>query len=353
MIMSVITIVLFVLLEGAASVAYSFYVLFIRGTGFMEEEQVHAEYDAELGWVNRPNLVLPDLYGRGVGFRSNSQRFRADRDYPAEPPPGVTRLICSGDSFTMGHSVANDNSWCALLGRDVPALETVNMGMAAYGLDQAFLWYRRDGAPLQHHVHVLAFITPDFDRVAFDNFGGYPKPYLQIVDGRLEVKNVPVPRVFDAVPRLRRRNEAMMNLSMVRHGRALLERLGIQPGVQPGRVYDDDQVRAVAARVFKELRDLNDAKNSRLVLVYLPRTGDRDSAGSDPWRAFVQQEATRLKVEFIDLVEAFRELPLDDGERLFAIPYQPSHYNVSGNAWVARHLREKLFTARPPPPAAD
>jgi hypothetical protein len=347
-IMSIITIALFMLVEGAISVAYSFYVFFIRPTGFMEEEQVHAEYDAELGWVNKPNLVLPDLYGRGVGFRSNSQRFRANRDYPPEPPPGVTRVICSGDSFTMGHSVADDVNWCALLGRDVPGIETVNMGMAAYGLDQAYLWYRRDGAPLQHHLQVLAFITPDFDRVAYDNFGGYPKPYLQIVNGRLEAMNVPVPRMFDAVPRLRRRREALMNLSMVRHGRAALESLGISPGALPGRLYDDEQVKAVAARIFEELRGLNAAKQSRLVLVYLPRTGDRDDRASDPWRVFVQGEATRLGLPFIDLVEEFRKLPLDDGERFFAIPYQPSHYNVSGNAWVARQLRTRLFTPAGP-----
>jgi hypothetical protein len=351
--MTVITVALFARLEGSASIAYSLYVLFVRDPGFMVEEQVHAEYDAELGWVNKPNLVLPDLYGGGVGFRTSAQRFRADRDYAPEPPPGVMRLICSGDSFTMGHSVADDKTWCALLGRDVPGMETVNMGMAAYGIDQAFLWYRRDGASLRHHVQVFAFITPDFDRMALDNFGGYPKPYLRVVNGRLEARNVPVPQVFDAVPRLRVRREALMNLSMVRHGRAALERLGMAPVALPGRIHDDDQVREVAAKIFEELRDLNDAKNSRLVLLYLPRTGDRDERTSDPWRAFVKGEAARLGVQFIDLVEEFRTLPLDDGERFFMIPYQPSHYNASGNAWVARQLRERLLTARAPARAED
>jgi hypothetical protein len=110
-------------------------------------------------------------------------------------------------------------------------------------------------------------------------------------------------------------------------------------------VFDDEHVRAVAGRIFEELRDMNAAKHSRLVLVYLPRTGDRNDPASDPWRAFVRQEAARLSVEFIDLVEEFRTLPLDDGERLFMIPYQPSHYNASGNAWVARQLRARVFEA--------
>jgi hypothetical protein len=48
-------------------------------------------------------------------------------------------------------------------------------------------------------------------------------------------------------------------------------------------------------------------------------------------------------VRFIDLVEAFRELPLDEGEQFFVRPYQPSHYNVRGNAWVADQLAQRLF----------
>ena len=88
---------------------------------------------------------------------------------------------------------------------------------------------------------------------------------------------------------------------------------------------------------------MNRAKGSRLALVYLPRTGDKESGESDRWRAFVRREAGRLDVQFIDLVEAFRQLPLDDGERFFVMPYQPSHYNQRGNAWVAAQLRARLF----------
>lgn len=340
-----ITILLFLLLEGAASVAFSGYTLFFGKVDRMEAEQSHAEYDELLGWINRPNLRLPNLYGPGIGFRSNSQRFRADRDYPAAPPAGVTRVICSGDSFTMGHSVSNDEAWCAQLGAMVPNLETVNMGMAAYGVDQAFLWYRRDGAPLRHHMQILAFITGDFQRMGLDNFGGYPKPYLRVVEGRLEAANVPVPRIFSAIPRLQRQRAALMKLNVVQLGVSVMRRLGVESSERERLLLDDTQIQAAAAKAFEELQALNRAKGSTLVLVYLPRTGDKNSRVSDPWRAFVRQEADRLGIRFIDLVEAFRELPLDDGEQLFIKPYQPSHYNVRGNAWVARELRARLFPA--------
>lgn len=341
---TVATALTFLAAEGASSVAFSIYILFFRSAEFMQEEQTHGEYDAMLGWVNRPGLHLPNLYGPGVAFTTNRQRFRADREYAPQPPPGVQRVICSGDSFTMGHSVSDAQAWCALLASKNPAVETVNMGMAAYGVDQAFLWYRRDGVALQHDLQVLAFITPDFDRMAQDNFGGYPKPYLRLAGGALEVENVPVPQVFDGVLRQRRRREAARNLSIVRNGLAVMERLGFVPPPVERRVLDDDEVRAVAARIFEDLRDMNRAKGSRLVLVYLPRTGDKTGRESDAWREFVGTEAARLGVPFIDLVEAFRALPVDDGEQMFVVPYQPSHYNPRGNAWVAEQLRARLFT---------
>jgi hypothetical protein len=348
-IVAAVTLLLFLVLEGAASVFFTTRMLFFREVGFMRAEQAHAEYDELLGWVNRPNVHLPDLYGPGIGFRSNTQRFRADHDYPVEPPPGVSRVICSGDSFTMGHSVADDETWCALLGTTVPGVETVNMGMAAYGIDQAFLWYRRDGVTLQHNLQIFAFITPDFQRMASGSYGDYPKPYLELVDGRLEVRNVPVPQMFSLIPQRERVRSAVRNLNLVQFGHSVLDRLGAQSIAPEWRVMDDNAVRAVSAKVFEELRDLNAARGSTLVLVYLPRTGDSSEGGStwavpsDDWRAFVRREADRLGIRFIDLVEAFRELPLDVGEQLFIEPYQPSHYNTRGNAWVAQQLRERLF----------
>lgn len=342
------TVLLFLLLEGAAGAAFSAYILLFRGGGDMQAEQAHAEYDPELGWINRANIQLPDLYGPGIGFRSNGQRFRADRDYPAEPPAGTTRVVCSGDSFTMGHSVADSQAWCARLEGSIPGIETVNMGMAAYGVDQAFLWYRRDAAALRHQLHLFAFITADFERMAYDNFLGYPKPWLRLADGRLEVANQPVPETFRSLPRLQRTREAVLRLDLVQAGLSVLRRLGVGPSEADGRVLDDAQVAEVARAVFAELAALNAARGSQLVLVYLPRSGDRNGTESAPWRALVRQEADRLGVRFIDLVEAFQELPLDDGERLFMEPYRPSHYNSAGNAWVAEQLAARLLPAGVP-----
>ena len=135
-----------VLLEGISSA-----VLFVRGIARAWRgplaERTHTRYDELLGWVNEENVEIPDLYGEGLSIKTNSQGFRADRDYNVTPPAGKVRIICSGDSFTLGYGVDNDHTWCQLLTTFDDRLQTVNMGQGGYGIDQAYLWYERDGIP--------------------------------------------------------------------------------------------------------------------------------------------------------------------------------------------------------------
>ena len=67
---------LLVLLELAAALALR------AGSADSHEplrEQRHCEYDADLGWMNLPNVRIEDLYGPGTSYTTNSQRFRAPR----------------------------------------------------------------------------------------------------------------------------------------------------------------------------------------------------------------------------------------------------------------------------------
>src|SRR5262244_1013414 len=180
-----------ILIEGLASYGLLVYDL-VRLRSVSERR--HTKYDPDLGWVNEPDVYIPDMYGPGVYLRTNAQGFRNNHDITTAVPDGKARIICSGDSFTLGFGVDNAHTWCELLSSLEPRLETVNMGQGGYGVDQAYLWYKRDGAKFNHHVHLLAFITGDFSRMKYDSFLGYGKPVLDIENGMLVVKNVPVPR---------------------------------------------------------------------------------------------------------------------------------------------------------------
>src|SRR5688500_474604 len=168
----IVTGALLLVLEGASSVLLVGYDL-VADDGV--SERAHSAYDPELGWVSRPNVRLPNFYGKGRTFSTNASGFRSARDVSLDVPAGRVRVICSGDSFTMGYGVGDAQTWCHRLQAIDTRLETVNMGMGGYGVDQSYLWYRRDGITLDHDIHVFAFITSDFHRMQSTRFLGYAK----------------------------------------------------------------------------------------------------------------------------------------------------------------------------------
>jgi len=129
----VILSMILVVIEGLAS-----YALLARDImTHPVAERRHTKYDPDLGWVNEPSVHIPNMYGQGVYLKTNSQGFRSNHDFDTVVPNGKYRIICSGDSFTLGYGVDNDHTWRQVLTSLDPRLETVNMGQGGYGVDQA------------------------------------------------------------------------------------------------------------------------------------------------------------------------------------------------------------------------
>jgi len=63
--------------------------------------------------VLRPNVRA---IHKGVLFETNSAGFR-DREYRKQKPPGTTRIVVVGDSFTMAQGVAIEHSYANRLGK--------------------------------------------------------------------------------------------------------------------------------------------------------------------------------------------------------------------------------------------
>lgn len=335
----VLLFLLFALMEGAAS------LLFIGNeivrTSAVPEHQ-HAEYDELLGWVNLPNVDLPDMYGPGVAVRTNGQRFRNDHDFTLAVPAGRTRVICSGDSFTFGYGVGNEDTWCERLVALDPRLETVNMGLGGYGVDQAYLWYMRDGTPLDHDLHLFVFLTDDFRRMRSDRFMGYGKPFLDVRDDSLVVTNLPVPETSWLARRRALHGETVARLNIVRLVRRLLRLDDASRAAERDERarLADERLHGVVARIFDELRRTNEAKDSRLVLIFLPGAWDyKPDPRTEEWREFVRRESARHGIAFLDLVEELRQVPPTEVDALYA---PNAHFSVRGNAWASEVLHRLL-----------
>lgn len=335
----VLTILLFLIIEGLFS------VIFVAKE-FTSERFPHArrhtQYDEEIGWINVPNLYIKDMYGPGIFYKTNAMGFRNDKDFSFSIPSNKVRMICSGDSMTMGFGVDNDNAWCKLLESIDDRIESVNLGQAGYGVDQAYLWYKRNSTKLEHSIHVFSFITYDFDRMQTGSFSlDWGKPLFELKNGALLNKNRPVPRPF----RLRKVRPAIRQLNSVKvlteiffrkRPATLLERDNqLERDVQK-----EKQTQEIAASIFKHLQEINKAKNSILVLVYLPIKGDFMEMNSEPWRQFLHAEALKSNLLFIDLIDEFRKSPPQEVNALFSDLW---HYTEKGNLYIAALLYKKLL----------
>jgi len=347
----VITACFFFLVEGVASSVTFLKHVWVKQERPSVTEQRHTRYDEELGWVSIPNLRIGDMYGEGKELITNNRGFRSEAEIRVTTPAGKRRVICSGDSFTLGYGVSNDDAWCAQLAAMDSSLDSVNMGQGGYGVDQAFLWYRRDGADLERAVHVLAFIGDDFFRMQHDHFLGFAKPVLGLEGGRLFVMNTPVPRRSYVVRWLAVNGPLFRELSSVRLLEAIKNRLfGARSGDENRD--DADETWKIATAVFDSLAKENAARGSRFVLLFLPAPWDYDTDLYDGWRRRAHDFSKKTGVPLIDMVKELRALNKDEASSMF-IPFGEEgapHLNEAGNRWVARHLLDRglVSTAREP-----
>lgn len=336
-----VTILLFALIEGFSSLTL---IAYHATKNITQSWLLHTRYDSQLGWEPVPNVFLPDIYGKGVYVRTNSRGFRNNREFPIAKPSGKIRIICSGDSFTFGMSVDNDHTWCQELANRDARIETINMGQIGYGIDQAYLLYLRDGAALEHDVHILAFIARDLPRMGRPEHLGYGKPTLHVDNGRLAVRDTPVPRLM-----LRRRLAEFANLSSVQLLRKMGGKLGLaEPREDPAL---EAETRRVALKIFGELNQLHKSRSRLFMVVYLPWAEDyAPDPIQDERREFLRRQITGAGIAYADLTGAFRKLDRHAMEDLFVREKRPwpeigwwGHYSVEGNRFAVSEISRQLM----------
>lgn len=158
---------------------------------------VNVGMDAELGWTLA---------------ESNSAGMRDDQEHPAFPKSDMLRISAFGDSFTFAADVDLAQSWGKQVASVNPSLEVLNYGMGGYGLDQAYLRYRRVATEYHPHIVFIGYMSENIAR----NVNVYrifylpeyatnilTKPRFQVKDGRLSLLKNPLPTREDYAALLR------------------------------------------------------------------------------------------------------------------------------------------------------
>ena len=146
---------------------------------------IAAEYDPLLGWRHKPHFRQPEggLTMGELGIRMNSA---------AITPLPAKAILAVGDSFTAGSEVVDDKTFPAQLERLLKH-PVINAGVGGYGTDQMILLAETLMPRLSPAAVVVGVLDDDINRAGLKVYGGAPKPWFQVRDGRLLHHHNPVP----------------------------------------------------------------------------------------------------------------------------------------------------------------
>ena len=98
-------------------------------------------------------------------FRINQQGMRDDREFGYDKPAGVKRIISLGDSFTIGYEVDVDQTFSAVLERQLTEtgyeVQVINAGVSGFSNAEEALYLERELLKYDPDVVVLSFFVND------------------------------------------------------------------------------------------------------------------------------------------------------------------------------------------------
>lgn len=333
-----------------------------------EQPAARTVFDRELGWVPQPNTSF-ELYSyddRGARIGNPSS--------PTDPSP-TRHIALYGCSMAHGDEVANAQAWPAALERQVTGLRVTNLGVSAYGLDQALLrmrltatelapdevWFALlPAAALRATTCYRPLVRPWSNGLAF-------KPRFLVVgeDGLgLELVNSPAQSPADVV-RLGGDAEQFLELMVDRDPWVAARKTAFAPRGSEwlhrsafGRLWltwrvrsapaPETALRGPTAQAFAVQRAIAwnakleaQALGAKFRYLILPAYSDLElqaSDGREAWDAFAT-ELRELGIEVIDASATIRELGAEAFTRGTV-----GHYSPAGNAHLAEFL-ETLFSS--------
>ena len=314
--------------------------------------------DAVLGWTIAPDRDAAD----GI-HKSSAEGLRTmNRGTDLRSQQAQHRVALFGDSFTFGEDVPFEQSWGHFLeAHTSPGTQVLNFGVDGYGLDQAYLRFRREVNKWTPDATVLAFIQDDLYR----SVGVYPffrltwqRPFSKprfILNGTelklLNVPNIPPDQIF--------RKSSAVELPFLQYDANFQPTAyGWEPHFlygaylarfiaakfprwsPPGPDTGDEMALQLASRLIKEFVAAAHSEQTVPIVIYLPSRNDFDGTGP----VLERQLRKLLSIENIELEDTTDCVRSHVSRTELFLEGRP-HYSSAGNAAVAKCVAP-LITAQ-------
>lgn len=293
-----------------------------------------SQYDTELGWIpkegvsGKKNVWNTEISIKTYGIRSNG---KSEMPISLDMRP----ILAVGDSFTFGDQVSDWETWPAIL-EMLLKKKVINGGVFGYGFDQTYLRTERLIKIFNPDTIIFSFHPDDIERCELSERTAVGKPYFAVIDTKLVLKNVPVPKPSGnhVVGKFRQ----IFGYSYFIHKFMLRVNPGFwlqgQDWSRSTKVHNDGL--KVTYLLFRKLEELCIANNIKMY-IFVQYSKDLSSGRVKNVAEFFRSSTAEL----IDLKSAFSELKKRDKkkfERLFF-----GHMTYEGNFWVASKL-QKIIT---------
>jgi lysophospholipase L1-like esterase len=284
--------------------------------------------DPTLGYVPRPNYSAPGLTFDASGFRRSSDRS------------DLGTILAVGDSFTSGEEVGDGQTWPAhlqgLLNRRV-----MNAGVSGYGLDQIVLRAEKIVADKRPSTVIVSFIADDVLRTEMRRRWSAEKPYFDIDNGALVLRNVPIARP-DPNPSLGLLERTLGYSFLLDF---VLRRLDLTDNWYSDqvRVHPPGTGEKVSCLLARRLADLRRRSGVRVLVVaqYDPYVW-RDASFAAEQRRLTKGVLDCSRQQGLEVLDSFDAVAANDGKGKPATLYGLWHMNDTGNRLIARLIATAL-----------
>ncbi|MBX3501648.1 MAG: hypothetical protein KF889_19580 [Alphaproteobacteria bacterium] len=289
--------------------------------------------DPLLGYIPRDGYAGTDHgYSVHMTFGADGLRLHHQGRPPSTMQPPI---LVVGDSYAMGAEVADDESWAAYL-EEALDRRVLTGGVPGYGIDQAVLRAETLIGKYRPDVLLVGLIADDVERARMRILWGLQKPYFEIEDGRLVLRNVPLaePVLDPRLDPLRRvlGYSYLMDVAMRRLGHVAYWRRGQPSHVEPAHDYGGK----VACLLMDRLAALRDRHRVKVALVaqYSPQAWEAEHFRRNEV-AVVQAIAACARARGIDTIDTYNAVAAAVRARGIAGSYTGIHMNPAGNRLTA------------------
>ncbi|MEX2048822.1 MAG: SGNH/GDSL hydrolase family protein [Gemmatimonadota bacterium] len=284
-----------------------------------------AVFDPDLGWRLVPGITKKDGQWMSVTPATTNSLGWRDDEFASEKATDRARILALGDSFTFGVGVDYGDRFSEVLERDRPETEVLNMGVFAYGPDQALLAYELHGRSVDPDIVVLGlYLGNDLDDIKSRVVHSFPKPYF-VLDPDSLVLVRPKPSWSVAA---RSRSYIAELVFRITEGRQL--RWETAP-----ELVGASEIDLLLAVLNRLSTDTAADEANLLVVVIHPRDASADQRTR---YEFVTAEIQRAGHNLLDLREVFLSAS-QQGEHLYLAD---GHWNPAGHRLVAEALQAEL-----------